>query len=655
MGVDGLWELLSPAGSHVPVEALSGRTYAIDASIWFHQFIQAMRDSEGMMMRNAHLIGFARRCCKLLFLNVKPVFVFDGTPHPLKYATLKQRRKEREKQEWKIRRTAEKLIIQQFLHNQKSSGEVPATSVTVKSHVADQQEPEPAPSSAKRRRSNPEDEVADDERVYKDQGIEALMEQRKSMRVQNREEAIVQAFAPEAFSRQQLAGFLKSAQLNRQISSARGMRCSGVGRTVKRIASDPAKEYVLEQDTTMNYKGVLSGNFPTLETVPHRKEPVPWGTEWAARAIHASDLITAEENSRGRKRGLPLQDSDAEDSLEWEVVGGADDEVPVARASDTIEDDPVLRGFEKAFEIVRMKNGELDLRDPPATEMNAEEPPKSFCRHPGPEIPQHTQSESRIIGDDHRTTDLEALKSCSDSNRQSDNISHKDYLSDASPLENQGQAYSLGLKHHLETDGTETVNGEALVPEALLVKEQRDIQMTEILPVISHTEDTPRLVNHDNSQSLEENVAIDRDLSKDFEDIEWTGSPGISHRILSPKLTDDSNHSSAPDIMSPIWNTDMNVSPEPFVPQFGSISEEMLEETKLLLDLFGIPYLEAPQEAEAQCAFLNLAGLVDGVITDDGDALLFGAQQVLRNVFRQSKYVEMYKLDHLERELGLDR
>ena len=46
--------------------------------------------------------------------------------------------------------------------------------------------------------------------------------------------------------------------------------------------------------------------------------------------------------------------------------------------------------------------------------------------------------------------------------------------------------------------------------------------------------------------------------------------------------------------------------------------------------MFGLPYIIAPQEAEAQCAWLDTAGLVDGVVTDDNDAFLFGAQKVYR-------------------------
>lgn len=46
--------------------------------------------------------------------------------------------------------------------------------------------------------------------------------------------------------------------------------------------------------------------------------------------------------------------------------------------------------------------------------------------------------------------------------------------------------------------------------------------------------------------------------------------------------------------------------------------------------MFGVPYIIAPQEAEAQCAWLDANGLVDGVVTDDNDAFLFGARRVYR-------------------------
>ncbi|KAG0489799.1 hypothetical protein HPP92_006662 [Vanilla planifolia] len=111
MGVQGLWELVAPVGRRVSVETLAGKKLAIDASIWMIQFMKAMRDERGEMVRNAHLLGFFRRICKLLFLRTKPVFVFDGGTPSLKRRTVTARRRHRDNARAKIRKTAEKLLL----------------------------------------------------------------------------------------------------------------------------------------------------------------------------------------------------------------------------------------------------------------------------------------------------------------------------------------------------------------------------------------------------------------------------------------------------------------------------------------------------------------------------------------------------------------
>ena len=85
------------------------------------------------------------------------------------------------------------------------------------------------------------------------------------------------------------------------------------------------------------------------------------------------------------------------------------------------------------------------------------------------------------------------------------------------------------------------------------------------------------------------------------------------------------------------------------------INDSMREDVIRLLSAFGIPWQIAPMEAEAQCAQLEEMGLVDGVITDDSDAFLFGARHVYRRMFDERNFVEEYRMDDLQRELGLDR
>jgi Holliday junction resolvase YEN1 len=39
--------------------------------------------------------------------------------------------------------------------------------------------------------------------------------------------------------------------------------------------------------------------------------------------------------------------------------------------------------------------------------------------------------------------------------------------------------------------------------------------------------------------------------------------------------------------------------------------------------------VQAPGEAEAELAHLNRVGLIDAVLTDDGDAFVFGATHII--------------------------
>ena len=74
-----------------------------------------------------------------------------------------------------------------------------------------------------------------------------------------------------------------------------------------------------------------------------------------------------------------------------------------------------------------------------------------------------------------------------------------------------------------------------------------------------------------------------------------------------------------------------------------------------MLLLFGIPFVDDPQESEAECSSLMQKKLVTGIITDDSDVFLFGGSRIFRNMFSQDKYVECYLSTDLEKELGLKR
>ncbi|NWI90717.1 GEN endonuclease, partial [Pitta sordida] len=88
-----------------------------------------------------------------------------------------------------------------------------------------------------------------------------------------------------------------------------------------------------------------------------------------------------------------------------------------------------------------------------------------------------------------------------------------------------------------------------------------------------------------------------------------------------------------------------------------SLFKAMLKECLEMLECLGVPWVQAAGEAEAMCAYLNATGQVDGCITNDGDAFLYGAQTVYRNFAMSAKdpHLDCYTMSSIKEKLGCDR
>lgn len=62
------------------------------------------------------------------------------------------------------------------------------------------------------------------------------------------------------------------------------------------------------------------------------------------------------------------------------------------------------------------------------------------------------------------------------------------------------------------------------------------------------------------------------------------------------------------------------------------LTSDMVKDAKTLLDLLGIPWVQAPSEGEAQAAYMARKGDAWAAASQDYDSLLFGAPRLVRNL-----------------------
>ena len=101
--------------------------------------------------------------------------------------------------------------------------------------------------------------------------------------------------------------------------------------------------------------------------------------------------------------------------------------------------------------------------------------------------------------------------------------------------------------------------------------------------------------------------------------------------------------------------------------QTSKLTWEMVDEAKRLLDMMGVPYVQAPSEGEAQASYMAMKGDVMAAASQDFDSLLFGAPLLIRNLTitgrrklpRKQIYIdvvpELISLEKALKTLGISR
>jgi flap endonuclease-1 len=104
-----------------------------------------------------------------------------------------------------------------------------------------------------------------------------------------------------------------------------------------------------------------------------------------------------------------------------------------------------------------------------------------------------------------------------------------------------------------------------------------------------------------------------------------------------------------------------------FAQSSTKLTDEMVEESKRLLEAMGVPYVQAPSEGEAQASYMARRGDAWAVASQDYDSLLFNSPLLVRNLTisgrrklpRKDMYVkvepELVALDENLEKLGITR
>ncbi|KAG2347803.1 PIN domain-like protein [Suillus weaverae] len=834
MGVKSLWDLLSPVGRPVPLETIEGKALAIDSSIWIYQFQATMRDKEGRALVNAHVLGFFRRICKLLFYGIRPVFVFDGGAPALKRNTIIERKKKKSGAVATHAKIAERLLAahmrrEALVHAQAShpssskgkqkapSGPVVLDENAVYLEDIDNSAPktpakkkaEETPSSKKKARFYDHDpyrlpEVDLEERVAKatssqapdprlatEEELRTFIEEMRpedfdvssaafrelptevqyeivgDLRLKSRQTSykrlqnmLQKAETPLDFSREQIKNLKQRNALTQQLLTTTDSIGKAHITIPVRIASERNREYVLvknegadggwvlgiRDDGTRSKPIEIDQDKPTLQSdsdddmemeevsIPGNATPDPDLREFqASMALHAIgkrsqpsvpkpvqrrikskplfDLDDDEDISRPlddefdhirdpelalaiqasledhtatykpitpepspsqlslpttpqSKPALRLHDSDDDlytSPSRLETVLSIAGAGPVPRLSGTLHDLPSQSVFGKAALLVSPKTSSRPMPIIQSCLSESEESMDEVLSVQAIEVPHRKPSP---VATSAHVEPPQSFKVLQQAAQDSDNDMEE------VPVIDGGHVHDIP---------------ESSVPTAILAPEDAAKERQSVFPAsFQLPKSLERLPQPSTSSVVTPEARIPE--SDDVSDIEWSRSPspvlgtvpesvdqGASAAVetwdAAEEMDPHAEEGEFARFISQVKGKDLDAVRHEIDEEIRTlkqqkkaamrdsedITQQMISQIMLLLRLFGIPYITAPMEAEAQCAELVSLGLVEGIITDDSDVFLFGGMRVFKNMFNQSKTVECFLSSDLSRELGLER
>ncbi|XP_075680870.1 DNA excision repair protein ERCC-5 homolog [Dermatophagoides pteronyssinus] len=640
MGVTGLWSLIEDAGTRVDVQTLNQKILAIDLSIWINQSIKGFRDREGRSVENAHLLGLFYRICKLLFYQIKPIVVFDGECPTLKLHTV-QKRLEKTRKNLQKSKNLSMNVLENYISSLLPSK--PSTTIASQKIKLDDKNlasqiylPREDPKQTDiyqnfAQSKNDECKISisdeDEEEIplkneYYHHSLlqnlhdidinsqlfkmlpavtryEILVELRDSYK--NRKNTNIELLPKESnsFSQFQMAKLLKKRSLQEEIEKL-------------------IKEF-------NNVQG--QDNIELLKNTQHSSLDI-----FASKSSQSTEITTGSLASDEQTRFLLLK-----------TLNQAIEEFTVE------EEETCIIENDSQSPIYKVPNGlpgqskiETDVERIELLSKSSEMIPTKFSSK---QLSQDIDRNFKKYSDANKDTEKLVLSD----NDETDSTNSEDFIevpvdeqfdddSDNNKLEEFDESLPYDTSYAIDIHVKEAscqekmtldlsnksveiiTDNEEMLEKQIVEKDVSKISEEKVMEIISQEDDMSKIVENDNDNKETIETPIERSSPIDFDQM-------IKDSKESAKLSRQAN----------------------------SVTSQMINDCQQLLRLFGIPWIVAPGEAEAQCACLESLGLCEGIITDDSDVFLFGGQNVYRNFFTNSKFIMRYRLEDFKKYYGLDR
>uniref|UniRef100_A0A1X7UU45 XPG N-terminal domain-containing protein n=1 Tax=Amphimedon queenslandica TaxID=400682 RepID=A0A1X7UU45_AMPQE len=631
MGVKDLWKILEPSGRAINPETLKGQILAVDVSIWLNQAIKGARDHHGNEIPKPHLLVLFNRICKLLFYQIRPVFVFDGPPPPLKTKTLELRRRKR-KEAGKaagelMDKRSRKLLEAQAIKTI-TGKELDIPSYIKKTNIEEDMFYLPEKDSALVNQSIEEISEHEDTNYFDDHSYrdddnidvnsesfsclppeiqhDLLLEKKEKERTARCDPMALPKDAND-FSNYQLSRVMRRSQLSRKLGDVRKTlnrsqsnslgipQGTNVQVEANRILSTEERRYILIQGTD---------SFISSSTM-----------EEATDSQHITDTPDIQERSDDFTTGnaSPLDTLVAASEMGFHSPVAAD-EMNAPTASNVVKN------------VVSPTAGKMDS---PTTDDVRNSPTAGKVGSPIVATPPVTEADPPEHYDAKEDDTVHLSRDAS----QTD-------ISDSNVLQH------LPVEK-LANNQTILINESSSESEI----EFEEVKIDEPLTINKETTEEKRTNYDERIEEKEEEKREEEERGKE-------GS-AINEEEMVAAVEDAKELMELPTKEMEVRITEelesINKETNKQERRTAGLTTSIIEEAKELLRLFGLPYLESPSEAEAQCSTLESLSLTQGTITDDNDVFLFGGMNVYRHMFTGSHDVEYYRNADIETLLGLDR